>query len=178
MSKSRGFTLIEVVVALMVIALGVGGLLTVLSGAADNTGHMRDKAFAQWIALNRITELRVGRPGQPTRPETGTSRDIVQYAGTSWYLEQQISEAGIGELLRVDVRVGRAPGDASRVERDAGFDALATAVGFLSPRRTRSSGLAPEWGVSSRGGSGDRDGDRDGGGDRDGDGGPQEGAPP
>lgn len=171
--RTGGFTLIEVLVALFVIALGVGGLLTVLSGAADNTGHLRDKAFAQWIALNRITELRVGRPGQPVQPETGISRDLVEYAGAKWYLEQHIEEAGVGELLRVDVRVGRAPAEDAMTRNgdDEEFDALATAVGFLSPRRTRSSGLTPDWGPGARGGGGgggEQDGEEDGGRQRDG----------
>lgn len=160
--RSRGFTLVEVIVALTVIALGVGGLLTVLASAADNTGYMREKTFAQWIALNRITELRTGRPGQPLRPETGVSRDMVEYAGASWYVEQDIQEAGIGELLRVDVRVGRAPDEAGQASRDGEYSWQATAVGFLLPRRVRASGLSPDWGFPARrgkDGARERDGD-------------------
>lgn len=162
----RGFTLIEVMVALLVIALGVGALLTTLVSAADASGYLRDKSFAQWVALNRISELRLSTG----RQQPGVSRDTVQFAGSIWQYEQEISEAGIGGLLRVDVRVARV--DEPRAGADIGaagissdaeeFASLGSAIGFIGATPTRGSGLTPDW--SPRAPSG-RDGDGDGDGD-------------
>ena len=61
MRSRRGFTLIEVIIALFVVALGIGALLTTLVSSADSLGRLRDKSMAEWIALNRISEVRLSR---------------------------------------------------------------------------------------------------------------------
>jgi general secretion pathway protein I len=167
--KSRGFTLIEVMVAVFIIALGIGALLTTLVSAADTVGYLRDKSFAQWIALNRLSELRLSTG----RHEEGVVRDAVEYAGSQWLYEQQISDAGIAGLLRVDVRVARAPEDAGTQAPDteAEFHPLGSAVGFIGTTPTRGSGLTPDWsprappGPGGEGGPGGDD-DQDGAGGR------------
>ena len=61
-SRSRsqsGFTLIEVLVALAIVTIGMGALLAALGSSADSTGYQRDKTFAEWVALNRIEEVRL-----------------------------------------------------------------------------------------------------------------------
>lgn len=182
--RTRGFTLIEVVVALFVIALGMGALLTTLASSADTVAYLRDKSFAQWIALNRLSELRLSTG----RPETGVTRDTVEYAGSNWVWQQEISEAGIGGLLRVDVRVARV-GDDEDAEPPEGddFASLGTAVGFISATPTRGSGLTPDWsprapsgpgGPGGPGGDGDEEGEGGRGGDGGGDGNGDPEAPP
>ena len=55
---SRGFTLVEVLVALMVVAMGLAALMVAVSGTARTSGYLRDKTLAQWMALNRLSEVR------------------------------------------------------------------------------------------------------------------------
>lgn len=162
--RTRGFTLIEVVVALFVIALGMGALLTTLARSADTVAYLRDKSFAQWVALNRLSELRLST----ARQETGVSRDSVEYAGSTWLWQQEISESGIDGLLRVDVRVARAPvgeDDPDQVGDDE-FSALGSAVGFIGATPMRGSGLTPDWNPRTAGGP-----DGEGGEEEDGPGG-------
>lgn len=142
--RSRGFTLIEVMVALFVIALGVGALLATLVTAADTVAYLREKSFAQWIAFNRIAEVRLAS----SSPEAGTTSDVVEYAGANWRWEQQIAAAGIGDLWRINVRVSRvgaADGSDAAKASSAQAPTLATAVGFLANGLTRASGSSPEW---------------------------------
>ena len=47
----RGFTLIEVMVALVVIALGMLGVIQAVSQTASNTGYLRDKTVAHWVYM-------------------------------------------------------------------------------------------------------------------------------
>jgi prepilin-type N-terminal cleavage/methylation domain-containing protein len=56
---ARGFTLVEVLVALMIVAIGLSALMVAVSGAARTSGYLRDKTLAQWIALNRLSEVRL-----------------------------------------------------------------------------------------------------------------------
>jgi len=54
-----GFTLVEVLVALVVVAIGLAALMVAVSGTARTSGYLRDKTLAQWIALNRLAEVRL-----------------------------------------------------------------------------------------------------------------------
>ncbi|MDQ2641307.1 MAG: type II secretion system minor pseudopilin GspI [Pseudomonadota bacterium] len=144
--KARGFTLIEVMVAMFVIALGVGALLTTLSSAASATGYMREKSFAQWIAFNRLAEVRLSG----TRPRPGVTSDVVEYAGRRWRWQQTVSEAGIGDLLRVDIGVAplddeEKPLSPSDPDRDEEAPSLGRVMGFIGPALARPSGLTPDW---------------------------------
>ena len=152
--KSRGFTLIEVMVALFVIALGVGALLTTLVTSANMVAYLRDKSFAQWIAFNRVSEVRLAS----TRPEEGVTRDTVEYAGRIWRWEQQVSAAGIGDLMRVDVRVAlldAAEGaEAPRAGEDDTLPSIGRAIGFFGTALARPSGTTPEWSLRAPAGPG------------------------
>ena len=55
----RGFTLIEVLVALAIVTVGMAALLSALGSSADSATYLRDKTFAEWVALNRIEEVRL-----------------------------------------------------------------------------------------------------------------------
>jgi general secretion pathway protein I len=140
----RGFTLIEVVVALFVIAIGIGALLTTLASSADSVGHLRDKSFAEWIALNRISELRLAS----VRPGPGTTQGEAEYARMKWRWRQQISDQGMAGIWRIDVSVGRA----GNVPQEAGKDDvqfLTTAYGFLGTAAAAPSGIDPDWSLAS-----------------------------
>ena len=57
--KNRGFTLIEVMVALMVIAIALPALLGALYRQVDGSAYLRAKSIAQWVASNKLTENRI-----------------------------------------------------------------------------------------------------------------------
>ena len=72
--SSGGFTLVEVLVALVVVALGLAALMVAVQGAARTSGYLRDKTLAQWIALNRLAEVRLtANKSGTTAPVTVTS---------------------------------------------------------------------------------------------------------
>jgi general secretion pathway protein I len=144
--KHRGFTLIEVLVALFVVALGVGALLTTLISSANALNYMRDKSLAQWIAFNRVSEVRLAS----SRPNPGVTRDTLEYANTVWRWEQEVTDPGIEGLLRVDVRVARIGpvGSVTITTASEGGEELAItgqAIGFIGTSMARPNGLIPEW---------------------------------
>ena len=57
--RESGFTLIEVLVALAIVAIGMAAVLGALTSSASTVLYMRDKTLAQWIALNHIAEERL-----------------------------------------------------------------------------------------------------------------------
>jgi general secretion pathway protein I len=98
--KARGFTLIEVLVALAIVVLGMSALLGAMTSAADTSIYLRDKMFAEWVALNRVEEVRL----QFRKPAKGKSDGEVEYAGRKWRWEQEVLETEIPGILRVEVK--------------------------------------------------------------------------
>lgn len=101
--QGRGFTLIEVVVAIAIVALGLGALFSVLSNTAGNIGSLRERTFASWIAHNRIAEVRLGTTFPAVQRTTGE----LDYAGMPWRYEQVVTQTAVEGLRRIDVSVGR-----------------------------------------------------------------------
>jgi general secretion pathway protein I len=99
--SSRGFTLVEVLVALMVVAIGLAALMTAVSGAARTSGYLRDKTLAEWIALNRITEVRL------TVNKLGENGDLgqLEFANRTWHYDTRYFDTSIATMKRVVVRV-------------------------------------------------------------------------
>jgi general secretion pathway protein I len=118
--RARGFTLIEVLVALMIVAVGLTALMVAVNGTARTSGFLRDKTLAQWIALNRLTEVRLNvvKFGQNT--DTGE----VDFGNRKWHYDTRYFATSIASMKRVVVRVYL--GDAKTKG-----NAIAQAVGFL-----------------------------------------------
>jgi general secretion pathway protein I len=108
-SASRGFTLLEVLVALVIVTVGMGALLSALSSSAESTGYLRDKTFAEWVALNHLEEVRLALQ----RPKKGKTDGETEMAGRDWTWSQEVLETEVKGILRVDVSVRPkdAPGD-------------------------------------------------------------------
>ena len=110
MSRVRGFTLIEVLVALIIVAFGMGAVLSALSASADNISALREKTLAEWIAMNQIADARLNL----TPPQPGVSEgDIKDFGNGNWHWRQDVIAMDFPPgMLEIAVRVRRAmPGD-------------------------------------------------------------------
>jgi len=101
MIRARGFTLIEVLVALAIVAMGMAALLSALSSSADSASYLRDKTFAEWVAMNQIEEVRL----KTQLPQEGKSDGTAELAGRKWKWQQEVQKTTVDGILRVDVRV-------------------------------------------------------------------------
>ncbi len=101
---TAGFTLIEVLAALVIVALGMLGAIQAVTQVAGNGAYLRDKSFANWIAMNRITEVRLA----PKAPEVGDSKGEVDYGGQRWRWKMNVSKTGVDSMLRIDMDVAQA----------------------------------------------------------------------
>jgi general secretion pathway protein I len=52
--RTGGFTLIEVLVALAIVAIGMAAVLGALSSSGGTIIYLHDKTLAEWVALNHI----------------------------------------------------------------------------------------------------------------------------
>lgn len=113
-----GFTLVEILVALLVVSVGLGAVLLSLNQTTYNATYLRDKTIASWVAENRLTELRLS----PGTPEVDESTGDSEMAGIRWLWRQRVAETGVPNLLRIDIEV------ASELDPDG---TLVTLSGFV-----------------------------------------------
>lgn len=100
----RGFTLIEVLVALVIVAFGMAALMGALTSSANTVSYMRDKSFAEWVALNQIATFRL-QLTQGQIPQKGHTDGDADFAGRSWHWRQDVLPTPIQGLMRLDVKV-------------------------------------------------------------------------
>jgi general secretion pathway protein I len=101
MNRARGFTLIEVLVALVIVAVGMAAVLSALSSSASTVSFLRDETFAQWLALNQIATIRIA--GQ--QPPVGNTDGDTDFAGRSWHWRQEVVSTEVPGVVRIDVKV-------------------------------------------------------------------------
>jgi general secretion pathway protein I len=99
--SARGFTLIEVVVALAVLAVGMTAVLHASSQAGHAGTFLKQRTVAHWVASNRAAELSINREW----PEPGFSNGTETMAGQTWNWETEVQGSVVPELRLVTIRV-------------------------------------------------------------------------
>ena len=101
MKRVAGFTLIEVLVAVAVLAFAMGALITGMARYAENAAALREKTVAIWVAHNRLTEIDL----EGAFPTAGKSDGDVEMAGVKWRWFVEVVETPDPNVHRVNVRV-------------------------------------------------------------------------
>ena len=143
MRCERGFTLIEVLVALAIVAVGMAAVMSAITASADTVSYLRDKTFAQWVALNQITNLRLS--GQ--QPTVGKSDGDTDFVGRSWHWHQEVVATQVPGVVRIDVSVR--PPDSRYGTDDKNW--LTTMSGISGDAVGTPNGFQPDWGIQSFG---------------------------
>jgi len=94
-----GFTLIEVLVAMTILAVGVTALVSASGASAYRADYLRNREYGRWVAANHLTEIQV----VPAWPELGTKNSEVDMGGRTWYVRTRTQKVEDPDLRRVDV---------------------------------------------------------------------------
>jgi general secretion pathway protein I len=103
MKRIRGFTLLEVLVAVAVLALAMTAIISGGSNAARAAAGLRDKTLALWVAHNRLSELEL----TPKWPQLGTSSDDVKMGDIDWTWRVEVVGTQDPTLRRINIRVNK-----------------------------------------------------------------------
>ena len=96
-----GFTLIELMVALAVLAIGMTAALHSTSQAGYAGTFLKQKTIAHWVASNQAAELSI--EGEWLRPGVTTGTETM--AKLTWQWERKVQTTGIPEMRLVTIRV-------------------------------------------------------------------------
>jgi general secretion pathway protein I len=144
----RGFTLIEVMVALVVVSLGMLGVIQAVGQTASNSSYLRDKTLAHWVAMNKLTEVRL----QKAAPPIDKSSDEVEMGGRDWRWTMTVTQTPVETIRRIDVSVR---------EKDADENSsLAFVSGFYGTAIAPAGSTMIDWQGTSQGTPGQQ-GERD-----------------
>ena len=116
--KQRGFTLLEVLIALAILSISMIASMKSISSHIKNQVYMKDRTFAHWVAMNSVAELRA-RGEWPGSGELTGDAEMGQ-RNFSWVIKVTAIEGSA--LRRLDVTV---------TAQDEQEQALATLIAFV-----------------------------------------------
>jgi general secretion pathway protein I len=96
-----GFTLIEVLVALVIAAIALAAISRTAIQSTDTATALRDRQLAMWVAQNELTQIRLAR----VWPELDTTRGTQIMGGKEWQWRQKVKPTPEPWLRRVEIEV-------------------------------------------------------------------------
>ena len=113
----QGFTLVEVLVALAVLAIALAALMRAMGQSIDVTAALRERSIAMWVAQNRLSQHQM----QQDWPSVDTIDGETEMAGEKWTWREQVSTTPEPKLRRIEITVKRAAGGKESLAKLAGF---------------------------------------------------------
>ena len=98
-ARAGGFTLIEILVALAVIAIAVAAVVAAVSAFVSNAGYLRDRTLGHWVVMNKVAEIQVS--GEWPAPGTLSGESLM--ANHAWTWEVKITTTDDPDVRRLDV---------------------------------------------------------------------------
>ncbi len=100
-ADARGFTLLEVLIALVVLGLALTALVHAAGVSVRDFGGLRERSYAGWIAANVLTEARL----RDRLPATGRRDGQQRFAGREWFWRLDVEGTQDPRLRRLAVQV-------------------------------------------------------------------------
>ncbi len=102
--RQHGFTLLEVLVALVIVALGLLAAFGQVNQTLTVASRIREKTIANWVAANELTRIRL----LGEFPAISTRSDEVEMGRINWRYTIKVVKTQVNALRRIDVSVAMA----------------------------------------------------------------------
>lgn len=99
--RAAGFTLVEILVALAILAIAVAAVVTAVSANVRNAAYLRDRTLAHWVVMNKVAEMQVSGDW----PAPGTKHGESLMAAQEWSWQVAVSATDDPDVRRLDVDV-------------------------------------------------------------------------
>lgn len=100
--NEQGFTLIEVLLALAIIAIALTALLKATAQNIANTQRIKDKSISHWVAMQGVSIVQLGLI------QVDSSKEVTQVTsllGQRWYWRVKVSRTPIKYMDQIRITV-------------------------------------------------------------------------
>ena len=104
MKRARAFTLVEILVALAILAIALAATMRAASLATDSAVETRYRLLAMWAAENRVAEIRA----RGLFPPPATTRFSVEQGGLAMLVDETVADTPNPSIRRIDYAVADA----------------------------------------------------------------------
>jgi general secretion pathway protein I len=116
-ARRKGFTLVEVLVALAIVSIALLSALRAAGQGTNNVGELRSRLLAGWVAENLLAEHRARADWLPPGIQRGTARQ----GGLDFAWREEVIDTPNTAFRRVDVRVFATAEESHSLAHLAGF---------------------------------------------------------
>jgi len=116
-ARRKGFTLVEVLVALAIVSIALLSALRAAGQGTNNVGELRSRLLAGWVAENLLAEHRARADWLPPGIQRGTARQ----GGLDFAWREEVIDTPNSSFRRVDVRVFATAEESHSLAHLAGF---------------------------------------------------------
>ena len=102
--SQRGFTLVEVMVALLIVSVAISSLLFQMMSTIDSTASLRDQTVAHWVALNQLELVYLENQNSNQLPNDESSGS-EEMAGREWFWKIKPVKTANENFLQLAVSV-------------------------------------------------------------------------
>lgn len=103
-NRNIGFTLIEVLIALAVIAIALTALLKATSQVVEHTTRIKDKSISHWIAMQGITAIQLGLIPVSLNQEITETTHML---GQRWYWRARLATTSINHTQKITITISK-----------------------------------------------------------------------
>jgi general secretion pathway protein I len=115
--RQCGFTLVEVLVALAVLAIALTAVMRTMAQAIDATATLRERHVALWVAQNRLAEHQM----RSDWPAADTRDGDTEIAGEKWFWREQVSTTPETSIRRIEITIRHQAGSEETQARLVGY---------------------------------------------------------
>lgn len=118
-NQQTGFTLIEILVALAVLAISMAAIIQASSQYVSNQVYLQKRTDAHWVARNLLVGFRMAKEW----PSISTKTGVEEWGGQEWSWQLTVSQTPDQDLRRLDIEVGMAQDEDVVLANLSGFKA-------------------------------------------------------
>lgn len=113
--KNAGFTLIEIMVALAILAIAMTAALTATYSNIRTTATIEDRGIANWIALDTLHKIQLG-----LIPRQSSQNNPITVLNNPWVWSASVSSLPDQHIMQIDVTITK-PGVRNTLAHLEGF---------------------------------------------------------
>ncbi len=99
--RETGFTLIEILVALAIVAVALTAGLRAIAQSTDDATALKQRTLALWVAQNRLADAQL----EPALPSVGERSGSAQQAGAPFVYRETVSGTPNPAFRKIEIIV-------------------------------------------------------------------------